>query len=380
MDWILALSIISGQLIKLPVSPNGGATVLDITVASLCLLGLIKLKFKLKKPPVFITGAIFFIVIALLSLVLTPLRLQPSEYLTSFFYIVRFSLYILLGWEIYSEPSLKKRVAPAFIFSGTSLALLGLLQLIFLPDLRFLTKDGWDPHYFRTVSTLLDPNFAGTLFVLTLILILQQIVLYKKQKITAVFLFSIIYLALLTTFSRSAYFAFLISFLTFAFLKKSFRLGLFFIILFFGLLLGFSIYHKSVAEPRGVDRTQSAQLRLNTWQQGGVLFQTHPLLGVGFNAYRYALKEYNLADQDFLSSRGSSTNDSSLLFVAATTGIVGLTAFLFFLSSLIWANKYNPVLIAGLVGLISQSFFVNTLFYPFNLIWIVLIATVKFVK
>lgn len=374
--WILTLAIIAGQLIKIPIGTHGGVTLLDISVIILCLLGLILLKFHLKKLPLFISAAIIFILIALLSLALTPLHLTPIEYFTSLSYTLRFSLYVLLGWIIYSNtfPILRKNIPSILTISGLGLAALGLLQFIFLPNLEFLTNWGWDPHYLRTASTFLDPNFLGAYFVLTLILLFAHPkgVLNRHLGIFMI----LVYLALLTTFSRGAYLAFLTSFTTLAFLQRSVRLGVITLILFGGLLLGFSIYQKEVAQVRNINRTQSAEFRLGTWQQGLKLFQNHPILGMGFNTYSYALRQYNLADVQFLKSHGASTNDSSLLYVASTTGIIGLTSFLFFLFSFVWTCKHNTILLAGLSGLLAQSFFANTLFYPPLLIWVILIAAI----
>ncbi len=152
--------------------------------------------------------------------------------------------------------------------------------------------------------------------------------------------------------------------------------------LFAGLLFGFFNYQKAVAGPRNIDRTQSAEFRLNTWQQGLSLFQQAPVLGVGYNSYPYALKEYRLANEEFLKSRGATTNDSSLLFVAAATGVIGLTSYLFFLANLLEAawqkhlqnNIWGKICSAGILAILAQSFFANTLFYPFILIWIILVS------
>lgn len=382
---ILTLAIILGQFIKLPLPGQGGVTMLDIAVIFLALIGLLKLKFKLKKPPLFLTAAFIFIAVAALSLIFTPLDLQASQYLASFLYTLRLSAYFLFGWLIFSGayPAFKQKIPLVLLSSGTILAVLGLLQLIFIPDLRFLTKDGWDPHYFRTVSTFLDPNFLGGYFALTLILLASRFGtnLNKIPKMLYL-IFPVIYLALLTTFSRGSYLAFFIGFLTLSLLNKSVKLGLVSVILSAGLLYGYYNYQQSVAAPRNINRTQSAQLRINTWQQGLSLFQQNPVLGSGYNTYRYALKQYHLANEDFLETHGASTNDSSLLFVAATTGTVGLTAYLFFLGNLLetaW-QKYlqkkslAKVCIAGVLAVLTQSFFANTLFYPFILIWIVLIS------
>jgi|SRR3989344_374248 len=365
---ILTLALIGGQLIKLPVL-NLGVTILDITIFIVCLAGLLEIRFKLTPPPLFIKAALIFILITITSLVISPLNLDLTQKLASLAYIVRFSSFILLGWLISSRAlaDLKKDLPLILISSGVTFAILGLLQLIFLPDLRFLTKDGWDPHYLRTVSTLLDPNFLGAYLCLTLLLLIDNP--QKKWMLT------VVYLALLTTFSRGSYLMFGVSFLTLALINKSVKLGVITILLSLGLTLGFNIYQQQVAAPRNIDRTQSAEYRLDSWQMGLKLFLDHPILGVGFNSYKYALKQYDLASEQFLASRGASSNDSSLLFVLATTGTVGFASYLFFLLSIIWTGvkTKNNILVAGLTGLIVQSFFANTLFYPFLLIWIILL-------
>lgn len=384
LAWILTLAVIAGQMIRLPVGTHGGLNLLDACLVIFCLLGLFKVRFHLKKPPLFITASISFALIGLISLIFTPLHLTSYEYLTSFFYTVRFSLYFLFGWLLFSGafPPLRKNINQVILFSGTGLSILGLLQFIFLPDLKFLTELGWDPHYFRTVSTFLDPNFTGGYFVLTLLFISHLLtrsgyVPGRNMMTRGVFytLFAIVYLALLTTFSRSSYLMFLVSSLSLSFLNRSKKLAVLSILLFLTLMLGFQIYSQLVAKPRGIDREQSASLRLSTWQQGLAIFQKSPIIGVGYNSYRYAIREYNLADEQFYKSHGASANDSSLLFVLATTGILGFTVYILFLVSLLrYAIGNNLCLVAAVLGLLAHSFFANSLFYPFILIWLVLKA------
>lgn len=384
--WILTLAIVAGQIVKLPLG-QGGVTVLDLAVIFLCLLGLWKLKIRLKKPPLFVNGALLFILIALFSLILTPLHLQPTEYLTSFLYTVRFSVYILLGWIIFSGafPTLRNNIPRILIFSGLGLAVLGLTQFIFLPDLRFLTEGGWDPHYFRTVSTFLDPNFAGAFMALTLILLVHlRCVGIPPQgwdRLTPkVFylIFASVYIALLTTFSRSSYGMFLLSFLTLSFLIKSFKLACLTIVLFILLLVSFQIYIQAVNKVTPLDRNQTASFRFSTWQQGFQLFQKSPLLGIGFNAYNFALRQSRLGSEQFLAGKGATTNDSSLLYILSTTGILGFLAYFIYIVGMIRTKK--AVLVSGIIGLFAHSIFVNSLFYPFILIWIILFSASKYDK
>ncbi|MDP3948292.1 MAG: O-antigen ligase family protein [bacterium] len=370
---ILAFAITAGQLIRVLIGTQG-ITALDITVALFCLIGLLKIKFHLQKPPSQITAALIFIAVTGVSLIFTPLHLKPVEYIISFSYTIRFFLYVIFAWLTFSGAfgNIQKNLGKVFLLSGISFAVLGILQFIFFPDSSFLTIAGWDPHYFRTVSTFLDPNFAGAFLVLILLLLpaLRGVITTKQSSL----IFILVYLALLTTFSRSSYLMFLVSGLTFSFLKKSKIFAFATIILFVILLAGFQVYTNLVSEPRNIDRARSASFRLNTWQQGLTLFQSHPFLGVGFNSYRYALKDYNLGDEQFLQSHGSSSNDSSLLFVASTTGILGLLAYLYFLWILFKPSNGNFILTAGVAGLLIHSLFANSLFYPPILAWILLIS------
>lgn len=366
---ILIVSILAGQLIKFPLIDNLGPTLLDFYILTLVLFGFIKLNFKLKKPPVFINLGFVFILIAILSLIFTPLYLTGIEYISSFLYTLRFTLILSSAWIIYSDfAELKKNISSILMFSGVGVALLGLLQFLIFPNLQFLQSVGWDPHYFRTVSTFLDPNFAGVFFVLTLILLIAQ------PRVFNIF-FIITYLALLTTFSRSSYLMFLVSGLTLSTIKRSKMLAISILLLFALLLVSFQIYTQFIAKPRNIDREESASYRLNTWQQGLTLFRKFPLLGVGFNSYKYALRQFNLGDAQFLQSRGATSNDSSFLFILATTGIIGFTVYVLFLISLFKHSlKKDALFTSALAGLLVSSIFTNSLFYPPILYWIMIKA------
>lgn len=355
MDWILTLGLISGQLIKTPFG-LGGITLLDLVVIFILILNIKKIN--IKALPLFIKTGLIFLFMCLLSLLFTPLHLTIPEYINSFSYSIRFALYLFAGLVVFKD-SLR-----ILQISGISLAILGILQFIFIPDLRFMEIFGWDPHYFRTVSTFLDPNFLGAYLVITALAL-------RDKKI----LFAIIYVAILLTFSRSSYLMFLVSFLILSFLSKSMRLFIVTSILFLGLMGGFWIYTQLVTIPRGIDRSASASYRLGTWQQGVNIFEESPLLGVGFNSYRYAIREYGIGDTQFLNSRGSTTNDFSLIYVLATTGVLGLAAYLGFLIS-IFKTK-SIIIISFLAGLLVHGIFNNSLFYPFILIWVIILANQK---
>ncbi len=370
---LLVLSIIAGQLIKIPFGTHGGITLLDIAIALILILGVTKLK-ALKKFPIWVISAWIFSTLAILSLIFTPIHLTRSEFITSLAYILRFLGIIFVGLVVPKEAIIK-----ILLISGAGLSILGIMQLLIFPDLGFLTRYGWDPHFYRTVSTFLDPNFLGAYLSLTLILLSQKKITKKWNLI----LFIIVYLSLLTTFSRGAFLGFAAGFLTLAILKRSINFFLLTVFLASILTLGFVFYQKVIAQPRNIDRTQSAQFRVNSWQEGLALIQKHPILGVGFNTYRFALREYHLRPNEFIQDRGASSNDSSLIYVASTTGLLGFLSYLVFLFSIIWVgwqnylskNPFGAILLSGLSVIFIQSFFSNTLFYPFLLMWIVLVLS-----
>lgn len=362
-NWILIFAISAGQLVKFPSSGSAGATILDLVVIALFIFGISRFK-SFKKPSKIFLSIQVFIFICILSLSLTPLTLTMQEYIQSFVYTIRFSLYFFVGYLIYCQ-ILKVNLEKIILKSALIISSLGIAQLIFLPDLKELSTFGWDPHFFRTVSTFLDPNFLGAFLTLPLLLLFTKNS-FTKEKI---FLFVLIFLALLTTFSRSSYLVFLTSGITLSFLKRSIKLLIIVIVLFCTLLTGFQLYTLAVSKPRNIDRGYSANARLNTWQQGINIFEHAPILGVGFNTYRYSLREYNLAGNDFTNTRGASSNDASLLNILVTTGVIGFLSYITFLIFFLklafkLKNTFGLLGVSFVIGLLVHSIFNNSLFYP----------------
>ncbi len=327
---LLIIGFIAGQIIKFP-SQNQGLILLDIALFLIAIINLPRIKDLTWSIPLVYRFSLIFIFISILSLLFTPLNLTNLEYLYSFFYILRFAVIFFVSFLIFSNTIKINRIFDnIFIYSGVIIAAIGIIQFIFLPDVGFLQINQWDPHYFRAVSTFLDPNFLGAFLVLTLIFLFIKQNLFK-DKFLKYLLLLIPYVTLLLTFSRSSYLMFLLSFTVISLQKKSKLSFLLTLLCFVGLLIGFWSYTQLISKPRNIDRQASASFRLNTWQQGINIFQNSPILGVGFNSYRYAIKQYNLADEGFVNARGSTSNDSSLLFVLATTGIVGIITYLIFI-------------------------------------------------
>jgi len=148
------------------------------------------------------------------------------------------------------------------------------------------------------------------------------------------------------------------------------------ILLCIGLLSyrGFTKY----SEGTNLFRSTSTKARIGSTENALLIFQKNPFLGVGFNTYRYAQKRYKLVNSfnKWEIDHGGAGTDNSFLFILATTGIIGITSYSFlWIKTLLLAkknlgkNNIAPVLIASSVGLFVDSFFINSLFYPFILAW-----------
>jgi hypothetical protein len=74
------------------------------------------------------------------------------------------------------------------IIAGSVAAFFGLLQYLFMPDLRFLYDIGWDMHYGRLAGTFLDPTFIGLILVLNILLIVNRY-FSKKEKYLILLIF-----------------------------------------------------------------------------------------------------------------------------------------------------------------------------------------------
>lgn len=346
MKWLFILlfaTLAFGQIGAIPLSP--GVTVYAHDIALILLL-----IFSRKKN---FTGQLCFPIVlfvwtGVMSLVANVYRYPTNELFTGSLYLVRWILYASVYFAA-------QRASPQFIFAGlygfgVSLAALGLVQYVWYPYLRNLSYLGWDPHLFRVFTTLLDPNFAGIIFVLTLFLGTKQKYSLVTQGITL--------LAFFLTFSRSSYLAFFVG-LFFILKKTKYMFGALTIFLLIVLLLP-----KPDGEGVKLFRTVSTFARIGNWQRGLELVRELRPFGYGFNTLRYEQRRRGWVDDSQIISKAGAGLDNSLLFVWATTGVLGLAAFSWLLG---WQIRMNPPVMAAVL---VHSMFSNSLFYPWVMLWL----------
>lgn len=373
---LFVFSLFLGELNKLP-HPNLPLSLSDIlgAVIVLCFLAQLGSKISRIKPPSFTLPLLGFVFISFSSLILSLSRFTVSEVVISGLYLVRLTNFwlvcLIIIERVRHKSSLSNSLSKAIILGGLGFSLVGFFQLWLLPDFTKLPSIlGFDPHQFRLASTFFDPNYAGAFLVMLLIFCLSLVISDRKILILpAKLLFLLSGIALFFTYSRSAYLMALVSLSLFGILRKKWALMI--LILFVGSL-------GLVISPRARERVMggihpdvTATARVDSWRQTYQLYSDHPLLGNGFNTLRFANRDRgffpSLLDTGGNSGAGS---DSSFLFVLATTGIIGFLAYLCLMTDLLLGSfkrrKSNNQLLVFvcLVGLIVESNFINSLFYP----------------
>ena len=366
-------SIIPGQLVRIPIfGQEGWFTLSDIFVLILAVAFSFYSFFEkvaIVMPKKLVLPIAIFSLFATSSTVFALNQFSPKEILISSLFLIRFLLYfsvMIITLNVVKREKIEKWIN-IFLATGMTLVFLGFVQLLFVPDLLFLTPYGWDPHQTRIVSSFLDPNFIGIVFVFASSFSLSKYLFKKDLVFLATFLFSSI--AILLTFSRSSYLAFLCALAVIGVLKSFKLTSLIILILFFSFML--------VPQARGrvagaITFDETSKARIESWQKALLVFKDHFLIGVGFNTYRYSQESYGFFENDqSLGGHSGAGSDSSLLLVAATTGVFGLGAFIWILIS-IWetvakSSKRSFIALgtlASFVGLVVHSQFVNSLFFP----------------
>lgn len=397
-------------------------SIMDILLTlslSFLLIWNIAIKKNLKLPKNFLYLILFW-AIGILSLFL-------SLDLSGWLYLLRFIIYsstFYLSFHLVKSGILNLSEFLTLIkITTVGLAVLGLVQLITYPDLEVLSSYGYDPHKFRVFSTFLDPNLLGTFLNFGLVILIYELVTRKFETVSQFFKenkwsilqASILSIAVILTFSRSAYSMLVVSFLIILSIKNRKLLAIFAGIVLV-LYLVFPAFNARIQGAINLDK--SASERFSSWDKGLLIFQQNPMLGVGFNNIRNYSQNLDLIK--LFSSDGGNSGagvDSSLIFILATTGLIGFIVFILFLvrnlsdlissltynlkeiyniqftpmkfltkvleipglgkwyregsgQSVIKSNELSLPLFALTLGLIVNSFFINSLFFPpIMIIW-----------
>lgn len=264
--------------------------------------------------------------------------------LRGFLYLVRFVSYSYIAIYIYNFIKHQKSIFNNLLSVSVVSAIFGWVQYLFSPDTTFLKIYGWDDHLYRMIGTFFDPTFLGLIFVLGCILALYS----KKYSIFYFLLVSLIF-----TYSRINYFLILlISLIN----KKYFAVLL--------VILGMIFLPKNIGEGTNLARTASGLQKIENYKETLKIIDSSPLVGVGFNNLCRA-REIYLADTN-TESHACNGSDSSILFLFATTGVIGLIL----LPYVIRRMPHGVLLKTTFVVVLVHSMFANSLFYPHIMFWL----------
>lgn len=363
-----------GQLTKINLAVfSGGIYLNDFVLLTLVISFLLYFSFERRKIilPVGFFPLMLFNFAALISLIYSLRMFGASEFFVGFLFWLRWVLYGLL---LLIVPNLLTKRDLSFfngllIGAGTVIAVLGFLQILIFSNLTFLAAYGYDPHVKRLASTFFDPNYAGIFLNLILLNLLIGGQAVRKYNLL---LISIIFTAIILTFSRSAYLALFASISAFGLLFSK-RLAISLLILF--VIASFFVPRVQERIKGAVSLDVTASARIESWKNAIEISRDNFLFGVGFNTYRFAQAKYGFFDvnqpQGGHSGAGS---DSSLLTTLATTGIFGFGFLIIFLTCLtrfliakFKQNKFARISLLSLISLGIGSQFVNAFYYP----WII---------
>lgn len=371
LSYLFFTSLLLGQVGGISVSPGIVIYIHDIAIAILLGEGFVQyaVKSTFVRPKLGVPIALFAGA-AVLSLLANSGVVPLDKLGLSSLYLVRWLFYGAL-YVLVLQTYVKKELWSYGLFAvGIGFGVLGLVQFFLYPDLRNLMYLGWDPHFYRLFSTLLDPNFAGFLFVLT---ILWGLYLWEEKRTRWVIVGGevIVLVSLLLTYSRSSFLALAAAIVTLAAVRKQRKILIGIAIL--GLLVMF--VPKIPGSTLSLLRTDSTFARIGSWQQGLALTREAPVFGHGFDTLRYV----TTSKGEFISKSAAGV-DSSILFITATTGIVGLLAYGFLVYTMVKLGKsllhnkkfvtLGAVYLASLVALGIHSLFVNSAFYAWVMVWV----------
>ena len=333
----------------------GFAQLLRIEVGALTfyshdLLIVIFIVFNLRNLPRIIINKDFqvfavFSLILLLGLVISLTRIPPSVVGLNALYSLRLVTYLLFYFLLYAK---KRIIAPFYLALPVLIgALIGLTQYFLIPDMRWAQYLGWDDHLNRLTMPHYDPTFSGVFLTLGFFA-LQN--LYKTS------LSALLLIPILFTYARSVWLSLVITILL-TIKNKILAFGIISIISVLILFLP-----KRFGEGNNLLRTYSVSSRLTHDLAVLKTGMSHPLFGVGMN---------NLAEiaPSTIPNHAQSANNS-YIYLFATSGVFGLSSFLYLVYRLYNTSPHKNVWIFFLVS----SCFNNVLFYPFTLLYVLVLS------
>lgn len=391
---VLGISLLVGQLFRIPLPGQGGGILISdgavllflFAVGCSVLLGFIPINSTYKPLKVFGVLIIPFTLYAWARLIAHRYGLNQQHFLIALSYLLRLCSILLLlpaYMMVASSKSGKRLLIRVFISTYIALLVLGYAQLFFFPSLAG-NSNGWDPHMHRMVATWFDPNFFGAFLVMGAL----PVLFWSRGNLI---LLCAILPAIALTSSRSSWVALIITacitlclWLIPNTLSSKSRKNIFFLgclsILGFGSVIG--MFPDRVTKLFTHDPT--AELRVEAYKDiWHGLVEPNIVFGVGYNAYQFSAQRAGLVKDFAIHSRAGA--DNSFMTLLVTVGAIGTALFLFaVIYALYWhirrwflvKNEQSLLCVWAIMFLSIHSQFVNSFLYPHLLITLILIVVI----
>lgn len=364
-----------GLLLRLQFPSNIAVTALDFIIIAIFVTLLTN--FSLVKRLIFGVNFLklqaLFILIGVLSLFLNYMQFNDINFITSFLYAVRYTAslsLVCIGYLLRDKFNIRKPV----LMSGSIFVLFGFIQYLLFYDLRPYTNLGWDDHLYRLFSTFFDPNFSGLFYCFFFLYLLRDIFPRKFfESYKEIFISFFTAVSVYATYSRTALLSFVAGIISVFLLMGKGRSAL---IISAGLIFSLFLFSDTKIEGLNPLRTVSAGNRIASFVEAIGISNRHPILGVGFNAYRYAQLRYETREEKgALISNADAGTDNSFLFVLVTTGILGFAVYLLSYAFLVlsFIRSKNIFFLSILIAFFVGGLFVNVLFYVPIMSWLFLL-------
>lgn len=321
---------------------------------------------KIKRPELF-TLFQNFIFVAFCTWLFSFFIFQGISIFYGLLYLIRLVSYFYFFVYVYDfvqkSNKNKKLIYQSLSSMAIASAIFGWIQFFTIPDLKPFFTWGWDEHLYRLAGTFLDPTFLGLILVFGVFISLSS-----KKWLTAMLMI----ISLAFTYSRASYLAFLIGLPFLLSFKKNMKQIL---VIASALIILVATLPTTKNHSIEIFRTFSAVARVENYKTTLNIVSKSPIFGVGYNNMCIAYQKY-IGPQSF-SSHACSGSDSSILFILATTGVLGIISFTA-LSFGILKNIYKDKLLMSMsVAVAVHSIFSNSLFYPWVMGFFVLMLSAR---
>ncbi len=329
----------------------------------------------LKKPKIF-RYLNLFLIFAFVPWLFSIFIFKSTGIFYGLLYLTRLAAYfyfLIYTWNFAKQKGNKELLIDSLFAISLVSAFFGWIQFFWFSDIKPFFVWGWDMHLFRLVGTFLDPTFLGIIIVFGLVISINRFIDSKNWKFALTTFF--LALSLAFTYSRASYLAFFVSLFVIAINKHKIKQVVVGIFIFSALVFLLPTSRNHSIE---LFRTFSVEARIEDYNTTLQIFSKFPIFGVGYDNICLAYQKY-IGVQSF-SSHACSGSDSSLLYILATTGIVGFAVFTLGVTMIAKSLKTSPelqILSASFAALLIHSLFSNSLVYSWVLGYIVILLSVN---